>query len=75
MLRTLVLIIAVALVVIIVKRWLTQASGQRSPRPRPERPQRMVRCQHCGLHVPEGEAIADGGRFYCSEEHRRLHSS
>lgn len=32
----------------------------------------MVRCRHCGLHIPENEAIRDGGAVYCSEEHRRL---
>lgn len=74
MLRTLVLVIAVALVVIFVKRWLANANAKRARTPRREGSQRMVRCQHCGLHVPEAEAIADQGRFYCSEEHRRLHA-
>lgn len=32
----------------------------------------MVRCGHCGLNVPESEAVADGDRWYCSENHRRL---
>jgi uncharacterized protein len=32
----------------------------------------MVRCSHCGLNVPRSEALADGGRWYCSDAHRRL---
>lgn len=32
----------------------------------------MVRCDHCGLNVPKSEALADGERWYCSEDHRRL---
>jgi uncharacterized protein len=32
----------------------------------------MVRCHHCGLHVPLKESVAGDGRHYCSEEHRRL---
>lgn len=32
----------------------------------------MVRCEHCGLNVPQSEALADGGRWFCSEAHRRL---
>lgn len=33
----------------------------------------MVRCAHCGIYVPESEAIAGpAGRVYCSDAHRRL---
>jgi uncharacterized protein len=32
----------------------------------------MIRCGHCGLNVPKSEALADGDRWYCSEDHRRL---
>lgn len=32
----------------------------------------MIRCEHCGLNVPKSEAIGDAGRWYCSENHRRL---
>jgi uncharacterized protein len=34
----------------------------------------MISCAHCGLNVPRSEAIGDGGRWYCSESHRRLES-
>ena len=31
----------------------------------------MVRCAHCGLHLPEAEAVQDGeARWFCSEDHR-----
>lgn len=29
----------------------------------------LVACAHCGLHVPQGEAIAQQGRVYCSVAH------
>jgi uncharacterized protein len=32
----------------------------------------MVRCAHCGVHLPRDETIEHGGEIYCSEEHRRL---
>lgn len=32
----------------------------------------MVRCEHCGLNVPQSEALTEGGRWFCSEAHRRL---
>lgn len=30
----------------------------------------MRRCAHCGVHIPESDAIVAGGRHYCSEAHR-----
>ncbi|MEB4591023.1 PP0621 family protein [Candidatus Thiothrix sp. Deng01] len=34
---------------------------------------RMVRCLQCGLHVPEQEAISQGGKHFCSLEHATQH--
>jgi uncharacterized protein len=34
--------------------------------------EQMVACAHCGLHVPESEAVRGGGSVYCCDEHRRL---
>jgi uncharacterized protein len=31
----------------------------------------MVPCDVCGLNVPQSEAFAGNGRWYCSDEHRR----
>jgi uncharacterized protein len=36
--------------------------------------ERMVGCGHCGVHLPLSEAIHSHGRYFCSEEHRRLSS-
>jgi uncharacterized protein len=30
----------------------------------------MVRCSHCGVHLPKSESILSGGDFFCSEAHR-----
>jgi len=32
----------------------------------------LVRCAHCGVHLPRGEARTADERDYCSEEHARL---
>jgi uncharacterized protein len=32
----------------------------------------LVRCAHCGIHLPRSEAQAAGGRLYCGAEHARL---
>jgi uncharacterized protein len=31
----------------------------------------MVSCATCGLHVPREEALIQGERYFCCEEHRR----
>ena len=38
----------------------------------PRVPQAMVRCAHCGVHLPKGSAVATGEQWYCSPEHQRL---
>lgn len=65
----------IALVVILA--WLAYrvvrqflARTRTTPKPRPVAPGgNMVRCVHCGVHVPETEAINARGRYYCSREH------
>ncbi|SAI70130.1 Uncharacterised protein [Bordetella ansorpii] len=32
----------------------------------------MVRCAHCGIHLPRSEALLSDGRTWCSQEHARL---
>jgi len=34
-------------------------------------PEQMVACSHCGLNVPQKEAISTGGRLFCCAEHSR----
>jgi len=41
-------------------------------RPAAGKPQEMVECAHCGVHLPAADALAEGSRLYCSEAHRRL---
>ena len=31
----------------------------------------MIKCLHCGLHIPEKEAIKQGDKVFCSLEHAR----
>jgi uncharacterized protein len=55
---------------------ILRGGQQRDSATRPPKPsaagEAMVRCDHCGLNVPKSEALAEGGRWYCSDEHRRL---
>lgn len=33
----------------------------------------MVRCAHCGVHLPRSESITSQGKFFCCDEHRQKH--
>jgi len=37
-------------------------------------PESMVRCAHCGIHLPRSEALLVDGQIWCSEEHAQLGS-
>ncbi|MBL8305760.1 MAG: hypothetical protein JNM33_03625 [Rubrivivax sp.] len=68
-----VILIALAAVVL---WWLrARLRGPAAPtarrRAEPARPQAMLACAHCGVHVPQADVVADAaGRPYCSEAHR-----
>jgi uncharacterized protein len=34
--------------------------------------ERMVDCSQCGVHLPLSESVGESGRYFCSDEHRRL---
>ena len=73
MFRLILLIAAIVVLVLLVKRILAASRDDEGDRQRRiKKGEDMVRCDHCGLHVPQHEAIRAGGKVYCSEEHRRL---
>jgi uncharacterized protein len=37
---------------------------------RPGTPERMLPCDHCGVHAPASDMIRAEGRHFCSPEHR-----
>ena len=69
------LIVLVALVVVavwLVRRALRAPRGEADVRKRAEAAGQLVRCAHCGMHLPRSEACEAGGLLYCSDEHARL---
>jgi uncharacterized protein len=65
-----------ALVVFLGTKWLK--TGQKPPAQRTSgapAAQNMVCCAQCGLNVPQSEAVAAGGRWYCCEQHRLDHGA
>lgn len=61
------------LLVIVLVLWAMRPRPPRVP-PRRQRelpaPEPMVRCSHCGMHLPRGEALLAQGQPYCSAAHR-----
>ncbi|OBS30083.1 hypothetical protein Tfont_02243 [Tepidimonas fonticaldi] len=49
-----------------------ERNRQTSARPGAAQPDTMVRCRHCGVHLPAADAVRGGLGPYCSDEHRRL---
>lgn len=53
------------------ERRAAQQAAPRRPGASQSEPGRMARCAHCGLHLPESEAVrGDDGREFCSPAHR-----
>jgi len=67
------LVIVVYLIVRGVRRVENQQQPPQPPAPRdPGLPEDMVRCVICGVHLPRSESFISRGKFFCSDEHRRL---
>jgi len=63
-------------VIIAVVYWLLKSYRKRLPKDEGASGQAedMVRCVHCGVHLPKRESILADGKHYCSEAHRRAHA-
>jgi uncharacterized protein len=68
--RLVLLALAVLVLVWLVRRALGARRADAPPREGPSG--ELVRCAHCGVHLPRSEARAAPGGEYCSEEHARL---
>jgi uncharacterized protein len=70
--RLIVLVLLVVLTVWLVRRALRGPAEQSDLRKRAEAAGQLVRCAHCGMHLPRSEACEAAGLLYCSDEHARL---
>jgi uncharacterized protein len=71
--KLLVLVLVMLVAYAFVKALAAKGRASGAP-PRRHAGERMVPCSQCGINLPESEALADGGRYFCSDEHRRLFS-
>lgn len=60
-------LVAVAVVVY----WLLSPRRVRPSRGEGDKIEDMVRCAHCGVHLPRSEGVLADGKYYCSAEHHR----
>lgn len=72
---TLIRILLIALVAWLLLRMLKNWANKKtlSRQNDPAELETVVRCQHCGLHIPKNEALQSDNKYYCSQEHLRLH--
>ena len=69
--RILVLVALVVIAVWLLRRAAGRLDGGGDAPPAPPVGE-LVRCAHCGVHLPRAEACqAPGGALYCSDEHAR----
>lgn len=69
-LRLIILLVIVALLLWLLKRLF-------SPDPEPEqlqsgKPENMLQCKYCGVHVPESSIVRLKQEPYCCQEHADL---
>lgn len=74
MLRVILLALSIAGLVWLVRRAFNVDSGRSAGDgrdPKDVAVDALVRCAHCGVHVPRIDAQTRDGRYFCSREHAR----
>ena len=66
--RTLLIVVAIFVALMLVKRLL--AGRSQTPPAQPQTP-KLVQCAHCGVHVDEAQALRSGERYFCSADHQQ----
>ncbi|ACT49481.1 MULTISPECIES: PP0621 family protein [Methylovorus] len=71
MAKLLLLVVAAWLVYSILKRYAKNLDTRDT---RPSGEEKMVKCAHCGVHLPQSESVRMAQTDYCSLAHAQLHS-
>lgn len=71
LLRVILLALLIWFIISLYRRFKSLGEQRREQTRRQQnRPiENMVRCAQCGVHVPEKEAVEQGGQYYCSRAH------
>ena len=74
-LRILMILAAIFGILLLLRRGLSRRQTTSAPllKPHPalKAAEEMVRCAHCGLHVPYSASLHDRHHGYCSASHRQ----
>ncbi|OGA10702.1 MAG: hypothetical protein A3D95_01690 [Betaproteobacteria bacterium RIFCSPHIGHO2_12_FULL_69_13] len=68
--RLIVLVLLLIVAVWLIRRALRASAARDATKGAPAG--ELVRCAHCGVHLPRAEARSSGDALYCSDEHARL---
>jgi uncharacterized protein len=71
--KILVLVLGLLLAYWILKTYRKRVNRRDKP-PQSGSGEDMVRCGHCGVHLPRSESLIMRGDFFCSAEHQQQHS-
>jgi len=73
--KLLLIVVVIAAVYVVVRAYARSVARGSAAAAKPaSKDEDMVRCHHCGVHLPRSESLGIDGQSFCSEEHRRLHS-
>lgn len=70
--KLLILILVGLALYLLIKGFGRRASTRKPKADAPAAGERMVSCAHCGVHMPQSDAISGDGIYFCGEAHRRL---
>ena len=71
LIRLIILALLIWLIIRLIRRMLTKPDSASAKAPPPKVGTDMVRCAHCGIHIPENEALYRDKHPYCCKEHRQ----
>ncbi|HVK54809.1 MAG TPA: PP0621 family protein [Burkholderiales bacterium] len=67
----LLLLFFIGFVVYYLIRGYVRSLSKKDDADRIKAPEDMVRCSHCGTHLPRSESVTSNQKIYCCDEHRR----
>ena len=70
--KYLLILLLVLVVIWAVKRGRAPKPPKTSANPETATPSEMVTCAHCGIHLPQEEAVSGQKGLYCSIDHRTV---
>ncbi|MFI8482507.1 PP0621 family protein [Pseudomonas sp. NPDC078700] len=64
------LLFLLAIIAMVYWLWRRFIQAKHAAKPvKPAKPEPMVRCANCGVHLPREHALASGPQWFCSTAH------